>query len=88
LQPGGHRFDPGQLHQRIRRWSLADRRWPTAKRYTLDLIELVKYFSEFVLVVVLILLLAYWPPKDRGIFGQRLDKDEPQTLFGKNRWWQ
>jgi hypothetical protein len=51
------------------------------------LIELVKYFFDFALAIVLILLLAYWPPKGRGIFGQRLDKDETQTLFGKNRWW-
>jgi hypothetical protein len=31
LQPGGHRFDPGQLHQNLSladgRWSLADSRW-------------------------------------------------------------
>jgi hypothetical protein len=72
-----------------RKTSLVVCRWPTAKRCTLaDLIELVKYFFEFVLVLVLILFLAYWPPKDRGIFGQRLDNDEPQTLFGNNRWWQ
>ena len=53
-----------------------------------DLIEFAKYFAEFVFVIVLILLLAYWPPKDRGIFGQRIDKGETQTLFGKGRWWQ
>jgi len=58
-----------------------------AKRYTLDLIELVKYFAEFVFVVFLILLLAYWPPKGRGIFGQRVDKGETQTLFKRDRWW-
>src|ERR1700731_3957449 len=28
LQPGGHRFDPGQLHQKIRRWSFAVARLP------------------------------------------------------------
>src|SRR5271165_6998986 len=32
LQPGGHRFDPGQLHQIHRRWSLAVRRWPIPER--------------------------------------------------------
>jgi len=40
-----------------------------------DLIEFAKYFAEFVLVVALILLLAYWPPKGRGVFGQRDDSD-------------
>jgi hypothetical protein len=35
LQPGGHRFDPGQLHQKIRRWSLADRRWLAEARVRL-----------------------------------------------------
>ena len=52
-----------------------------------DLIEFAKYFAEFVLAVVLILLLAYWPPRNRGIFGQRADKGETQTLFGRDRWW-
>ena len=54
----------------------------------MDLIVFVKYFAEFLVVVGLILLLAYWPPRGRGIFGQRVEKDETQTLFGKDRWWQ
>ena len=52
-----------------------------------DFIEIAKYFLYFVFVVVMILLLAYWPPKGRGIFGQRIEKDETQTLFGRDRWW-
>ena len=58
------------------------------ERKLADLIEFAKYFAEFVFAVVLILLLAYWPPKNRGFFGQRRDKGETQTLFGKDHWWQ
>jgi hypothetical protein len=35
LQPGGHRFDPGQLHQKNRRGSLADSRWLAEARVRL-----------------------------------------------------
>ena len=31
MQPGGHRFDPGQLHQKIRGWSI-DRQLDTEVR--------------------------------------------------------
>jgi len=51
-----------------------------------DFVEFAKYFLYFVLAVVLILLLAYWPPKGRGIFGRRIDNDE-HTLFERDRWW-
>ena len=51
-----------------------------------EFIEFAKYSLYFVFVVVLILLLAYWPPRGRGIFGQRIDNDE-HTLVEKDRWW-
>jgi hypothetical protein len=55
LQPGGHRFDPGQLHQKTRRWLLADSRWLAEARMH-EVVERVFGLGVFLVPITAILV--------------------------------
>jgi hypothetical protein len=73
LQPGGHRFDPGQLHQDF----------AVGEDFMDSLLELVGGIAEVFAEPLAGLLVSV----GRSIGGAASQDDLAGSIFGKSPWW-